>query len=528
MSPFALPELRRLVGEADPGVAIDALRPVARALAAEHGAEFRELVGRLPAESWEHDALIAAAMGASYRAAGSPRGSSAIGYFHAAAAALADADRSRDPERVAVWLAHAAALRTLGRLDAAQEYVQRVRDLDGPGSILSVPLRVELGARTMLESGMLELHRGDVDAARRSLQFAHGLAAEHLTRAERIECLGGLALVEYIECEFAAAARHIADAIALADGTTLEGSGYLAPALLAEVLVAIDRHDLATADGVESRMLAAAEGTDHEPMAFIVAGYLRLAGRDLAGGMDFLQRARQSYRPWDPPGMGLNLEQLLRAAILVYLDQGDEAWAILRDLPVDDAHVLCPARVVAQLRLHHGDLAGAALALEACERLDDDHSPRTMIEVRLLRSAIELERGDLRISDAMMDRALVALARTGTRAPLRTIPPGTLAALTARASTRPQGAEVARILARIAEATEGFDRLIEPLSSRELLVLAEVEKGSTVGEIAGALFISPNTVKTHLRRLYRKLGVATRSEAVRKARALGLGRRITP
>ncbi len=58
-------------------------------------------------------------------------------------------------------------------------------------------------------------------------------------------------------------------------------------------------------------------------------------------------------------------------------------------------------------------------------------------------------------------------------------------------------------------------------------MLAEVEKGSTVGGIAAALYISPNTVKTHLRRLYRKLGVTTRSDAIRKAKALGLGGDIT-
>lgn len=41
-------------------------------------------------------------------------------------------------------------------------------------------------------------------------------------------------------------------------------------------------------------------------------------------------------------------------------------------------------------------------------------------------------------------------------------------------------------------------------------------------EIAAALFVSPDTVKTHLRGIYRKLSTSTRSEAVARARELGL------
>jgi ATP/maltotriose-dependent transcriptional regulator MalT len=237
-----------------------------------------------------------------------------------------------------------------------------------------------------------------------------------------------------------------------------------------------------------------------------------------------LLRSRQGYRTWVPRGLGSGIEELLRASLLMNLDQSDEAWEILRSLTPLEHHVICPGRAIAQLRFGHGDLKGAAEALLDCEKLGDEHSPRSMVGVRVMRAAIEFERGEFALSDSMMDRALATIARTGTRAPLRTIPTGTLAGLTARALKRPQDAEVGRILSRLAHATGGSTRLIEPLSHREMLVLAEVQKGSTVSGIAAALYISPNTVKTHLRRLYRKLGVTTRSEAIRKATSLGLGR----
>jgi DNA-binding NarL/FixJ family response regulator len=52
------------------------------------------------------------------------------------------------------------------------------------------------------------------------------------------------------------------------------------------------------------------------------------------------------------------------------------------------------------------------------------------------------------------------------------------------------------------------------LSTREQEVLRELAQGKTNREIADALWLSEDTVKSHLRRIYRKLGVATRAEAV--------------
>lgn len=530
MSLHLFEDLRRSVEKAldagDPDAALAAVLPVARSVAAEQGAAFRSLIGRLPESVWQEDAVIASAMGASYRAAKSPRGSSAIGYLRAAEAGLAVAGRDADPSRVAVWLAHAAALRGLGRLDAASAYVQRARDLDSPGGILSVPVRIELGARCALEAGLLDLHYGRLDTASGLLHFANGFA-DQLTRAERIECLGGLALIEYGNAKFDTAEGHIAEARELAAGTTLFESTYAGPALAAAMLIAIEKHDAERAAEIEPEMLEAACRGDWEPFAFVTSAYLRFIDGRPIEGLDELQRARQAYRSWDDAHFGGNSGELLRAAILVALDHSDEAWAILRDLDPYAHHPLCPFRVTAQLRFRHGDLHGAAEAIAGCEALGDDHSPRTLMDVRMLRGAIEFERGEYALSDVMVDRALVTMARTGSRAPLRSIPPGTLAAVAARALDRPQSAEVRRILGRVVEVTDGQDRLIEPLSSRELLVLAEVEKGSTVAGIAAALFISPNTVKTHLRRLYRKLGVTTRSDAIRKAKSLGLGRPVT-
>ncbi len=60
------------------------------------------------------------------------------------------------------------------------------------------------------------------------------------------------------------------------------------------------------------------------------------------------------------------------------------------------------------------------------------------------------------------------------------------------------------------------------ISDRELEVLGLLVSGQSNKEIAANLFVSPNTVKTHVSRLYEKLDVSRRTQAVRKAKTLKL------
>lgn len=64
--------------------------------------------------------------------------------------------------------------------------------------------------------------------------------------------------------------------------------------------------------------------------------------------------------------------------------------------------------------------------------------------------------------------------------------------------------------------------LVEPLTERETAVLRYLPSSLSQREIAGELYVSLNTVKTHTSGLYRKLGVTSRSQAVQQARRLGL------
>ena len=60
------------------------------------------------------------------------------------------------------------------------------------------------------------------------------------------------------------------------------------------------------------------------------------------------------------------------------------------------------------------------------------------------------------------------------------------------------------------------------LSDRELEVLHELAAGHSNKEISRKLGVSPNTVKTHVARLFEKLGAKRRTDAIRRARELGI------
>jgi DNA-binding CsgD family transcriptional regulator len=60
------------------------------------------------------------------------------------------------------------------------------------------------------------------------------------------------------------------------------------------------------------------------------------------------------------------------------------------------------------------------------------------------------------------------------------------------------------------------------ITPRELEILEQIASGKSTREIAGALFVSENTVKTHTSRLFDKLTVTRRTQAVQAARTQGL------
>jgi LuxR family transcriptional regulator, maltose regulon positive regulatory protein len=90
-------------------------------------------------------------------------------------------------------------------------------------------------------------------------------------------------------------------------------------------------------------------------------------------------------------------------------------------------------------------------------------------------------------------------------------------------STVPRLLEQAERSLRLVSQPDGLSLVVaEELTAREQTVLGLLPSGLTSGEIGNELGLSRNTIKTHTKSLYRKLGATGRREAVARGRRLGL------
>ena len=148
-----------------------------------------------------------------------------------------------------------------------------------------------------------------------------------------------------------------------------------------------------------------------------------------------------------------------------------------------------------------------------------------LVEAQLLAALAHRELGDLRAASQTAERALalaesdrlvLPFAMTGARALLEALP---------RHETA-HAALLTDILDVLRSASPAKDQSappeIEELSLGELRVLRYLPTNLSRPQIAGELSVSPNTVSTHIRSIYAKLGVQDRTSAVQRARELRL------
>jgi ATP/maltotriose-dependent transcriptional regulator MalT len=147
-----------------------------------------------------------------------------------------------------------------------------------------------------------------------------------------------------------------------------------------------------------------------------------------------------------------------------------------------------------------------------------------------LRVRVLLGAASLAFRSEMLDRALhylrLALQSTeahGWRRPYIEIAGAITPVLEAeRRRITSHGEQVIELLAYLRRQPLYGGQLSDPLSVRELEILQYLPTPLDQRELCSALFISRNTLKTHLRSTYRKLGVQTRREAVLRAESLGI------
>jgi LuxR family maltose regulon positive regulatory protein len=134
--------------------------------------------------------------------------------------------------------------------------------------------------------------------------------------------------------------------------------------------------------------------------------------------------------------------------------------------------------------------------------------------------------GDTDGADQALERALDIVEPDGAVLPFLIHPAPRLLERHSRRRTAHASlvSEIMTLLAgtKPAPADGDEERLREPLSESESRILRYLPTNLSVPEIANEVYLSVNTVKTHMRHLYGKLGAHRRGQAVQRARALGL------
>ena len=402
------------------------------------------------------------------------------------------------------------ALAAHGRLDAADA-----------GGMAAAARAVALAGL-----GTAELWTGALDAAEEHLQAGQAAALGAGLDDLQLDCLSRLALLQAVGGRLGLAARTAEPAVGLAgDAPAVAG------ALLALAWVHYQRDDLVLAGSFLERAAEQAGGAPDLPLRAAVRllrGRLRWAEGDPAGALAELGAARHELGDRDPPGLLRHWLSTTEAELRLAAGDAGPATALLGSFgpgdPVEEPEAV--ARAVLQLALDD-----PAAAVGTLSPFLDTARPATRLDTGIrawllhalashvldqadqaaasLRQAIDLaepeEHRRTFLDAGAAGQALVVHYRDWIDVSWPFLDELALASLDPAPAVR-----------------SPMPVLIETLSERERAVLRYLPTMLTFVEIGSELYISVNTTKSHVRSIYRKLGVVGRRDAVRRARQLQL------
>jgi LuxR family maltose regulon positive regulatory protein len=485
-----------------------------------HGDAIRGLTDSLPPDRLSSDAELAAALACTAFAVGHMgAGQEHLDQARAAERSLPNARRRRYLETLALARLYRSYLDGdfATALESADELLAEAAAHDGPPDIARQALvRAQLGrtalwthslarARVELEESVSQARAAGLDYVMVSAQSALGLcdvmalgpngtteAREAIALAER------RGWVSTFETSLAHSALAIA---AFYDLRSDEAVTHLARARDA-LRHGHSRHTEFMLDHLEARMAGA-------------------AGRPELG-LRVLDAYTVTHRQGTPSTFEGASMASLRARLYAGVGDFDAARATLD--PQRESAWLDVQVTAARIELATGD-AQDALALLARTGLKGVHVVATL-ERAVLEAIARDSVGEQGRAGEALERALDIAERTGHRWTF--LEGGRRVEALLRRQIRAGTAHraIAGELLLAFEDRDGERRtvapLLEPLSERECAILRYLPTTLSNREIAAELFVTTNTVKTHLRSIYRKLDVGRRREAVDRARELRL------
>jgi LuxR family maltose regulon positive regulatory protein len=407
--------------------------------------------------------------------------------------------------------------------DAALRSIVPVRDaFEAAGAavgraLLGTVSSEDLAAMAAILRGRTSWFGGDLEGAR--LVLSPPAEQRDLSLPVRLRAVSTLALLEAWAGNLVAASVHADRAITFAAHAGLTDHPAIVEAHLAAAHVHRERGALPAArrllDGIYQDML-------HHPSAALAfytieQALWHLAADRPAQGLAMLERFREAGAVAKPPWV-IALLHAAEVQLLIASGRTDRAQALLNE-PYKGPRNARLKGAAAQAAIARGDLLEAATRLKASP-VDDPELEERLVQ-DLWGAVVDFESGRRRPA---LQKAADVLTAAGPEGHVRIFLDG--------------GPPVERLLRAVAHAHPtpyatvvlgSSDATPHPLggtglgfSKRELEVIRYLPTPLSSSEIGARLYISLNTVKSHLQAIYTKLGVEGRKEAIEQVQHLGL------
>jgi LuxR family maltose regulon positive regulatory protein len=417
-------------------------------------------------------------------------------------------------------------------LAKAQEAMRGLQAaLDAPAEANEPPLRPDYRALSLMNLGIVELWSGHHGAAQEHLEEALDQTRRISRPFVEIGCLAHLAIAAPLTGQPLPLALELSErALAIAEehGWTSESMTTGAFAMAGMALVRLGRFtDAERQLGRAEESLRAAADPGTEVVLHHARGLLRFGEGRFGEALAEFARAQ-------------GLERLLGSEHVFTVDVRGRALQVRVRMGDTESARLALAEMEPQER----ERAGVRIALAALELENDDperaidalapvidgaapalYRSWARIEALLLDATARDRLGDHRATEESLEAALELAEPEGLILPFMLWPSRDLLERHPKHRTA-HATLIATVLdtlaGRAAPRRGPAAPLRDELSDAELRVVRYLPSNLSASEIAAELFVSANTVRTHMRHIYSKLDAHSRSEAVARARELGL------
>ena len=491
-----------------------------------HGATARALLDAFPAEARFDPELMLLFAQEPLR----------LGALEEAAAHIASAEQNASAvpverrHRFEVQLAaiRLATARKRGDVESVLGELQALSGLletQAPGEL---SLLNDARAAMLMNLGIAELWSSRNEEAEDHLEQGLELARRIGAPYSEAGCLAHLGLLG-LRGSFVVARERCIDAIAVAEahGWPSEPIVGVAPATLAGIEVGQGRFEEARY-WLERAELALRPGTEPaaELLLHLVSGMLNTAQGRYEEAMEAFRVAERQQSLLIAPHALSVVTRGLHVQTLARLGETAAARAILAEMTDEDRDSSESRSALAAVHLAEGDAAAAVDVLAPIVDASDTVVKISPIQAFLFDALAREALGDPETAEASIERALERAEPDGLIFPFVTMPVQGLLERHPRHRTAH-----AALLSDILDVLDGSvlsapagrrPELREELSDGELRVLRYLPSNLSAPEIGNELYLSLNTIKSHMRHIYAKLGVHRRTEAVDRARELGL------